>query len=101
MAVEVLPLIGRSPRRVAPLRQWISRRAQPQDVQQEGLVVTFPPIFKESAFGLPAVGDRGPVVLGPLPIDSPVEQVGEGADLTLIGRVRVKIGSSRQGASYK
>ena len=76
----------------------MSRRTQPQDVQQQRLVVAFPAVLEEAAFGLPAVRDGRAAVLRPLPIGTAIERVGEGADLMLVGRIRVKVHPCRQRA---
>ena len=74
----------------------MSRRAQPQDVQQQRLVVAFPSVVEESTFGLPAVRNRCTLVLCPLPIGAPIKRVGKGADLLLVNVVRVEINPRRQ-----
>ena len=74
------------------------RRAEPEDVKQQRLVITFPAVFDKSAFRAPAMGDGVAVVLRPLPVRAPVKRVGEGPDLQLLLCLRVKIAAGRQGS---
>ena len=96
VSVRVLPSIGRTPCGVAAVRQRICGRAERKHVEQERFIVTLPTILEEAAFRLPAVRQRCPLILGPVPIGAAIERVGEGADLMLVGRIRVEITSRRQ-----
>lgn len=71
-------------------------RAEPQDIQQQRLIIAFPAVVEKSAFRLPAVRHCCLMVLRPLPIGSAIERVGEGTDVMLVGRIRIKIHSCRQ-----
>ena len=99
VSVTVFPLVSGSPRCVAFLRQRISGRAEPQDIQHKRLVVTLPPPFQKSAFGFPPVRDRSATVLRPWPVSAAIERVGKGAYFLFLSRIRVKIraGSQRTG----
>ena len=99
VSVTAFPLVGGSPRCVAFLRQRMRGRAESQDIQHKRLVVTLPPPFQESAFGLPPVRDRRATVLRPWPVSAAIERVGKGAYFLFLGRIRVKIraGSQRTG----
>ncbi len=101
ISVTVFPPIRRSPRSVAALGQRMSGRAEPQDIQQQRLIVAFPTVLEKSAFRLPAMRHRCATVLRPLPIRTAVERVGEGADVRLVGRIRIKIHSCRQCAGQQ
>ena len=101
MAVRRSPLVGVGPRGVAAFGQWERRRAEPQDVQQQRLVVAFPAVLQKAALGLPAVDDGGAAVLRPLPVGPAIEPVGKAPNVALIGRVCVEVAPGRQRAGQE
>ena len=101
MSEMAFPPVGRCPRCIALLRERMSRRAQAQDVQQQSLVIAFPPVAEKAAFRLPAVRDGVALVLRPSPISAAVKGVGEGPDLTFAGCIGVEIGPRRQCAGQQ
>src|ERR1035437_8867281 len=71
-------------------------RAESQDIQHKRLVVTLPPPFQKSAFGLPPVRDRSAPVLRPRPVSTTIERVGKGSYFPVVSRIRVKIRARSQ-----
>src|SRR5207245_4927693 len=92
-AIDLLPLVGRTPCRIALLGQRVRRRAEAQRVQEQGLVVAFPAVLQKAALRLPPVGDRRSAVQSPPPVGPAVEGVGKGTDLLLLAGVVVEIRS--------
>ena len=76
----------------------MSRRAQPQDIEQQRLVVALPSIIEEATFRLPTVCHGRALILSPCPVGSAIERVGEGADLTFIRRIAVEVHACSQRA---
>ena len=76
-------------------------RPQPQDIQQQRLVVAFPPVVEEAGFRLPAVRHRIPLGLCPLPTGTAVERVVKFMDFALVVATGVVIGPRRQRASQQ
>src|SRR5262249_36617021 len=96
--VEVLPLIGGGPRAIALLRQWVRRRAQPEDVEQDRLAVAFPAVAQEAGAGLPSHREDRAAGGGPRPVDPLVEVTRELADLSFVlARLR-EVAAARQHA---
>ena len=54
-AVDLLPLVGRSPGGVALRRQRVRGRAEPEQVEHQRLVVALPAVGQEALLGRPAV----------------------------------------------
>ena len=96
ISVAAFPAVSGSPCGIAAREQRMSGRAEPHHIEQQRLIVAFPAVLEEAAFGLPAVRDRCALILRPLPIDAAIERIGEGADFMLVGGVRTKIRSRRQ-----
>jgi hypothetical protein len=90
--LDLPPLVGREPGRVALGRQGEGRGSQPQDVEDQGLVIPFPAPGQEPGLGRPAVGDGRPSRGRPAPVHPTIEDVGQGADLLLLRRVGLEIG---------
>src|SRR5450830_1294692 len=82
--IDLLPLVGGGPRRIAFLWQRVRRRTKAQHVHEQGLVVAFPAVLQKAAFGLPPVGDRRSTVPRPLPIGTAVERIGQRTDFPLV-----------------
>src|ERR1035437_2644012 len=91
ISVTVFPSVSRNPPDVAFLWQRISGRAESHDIQHKRLVITFPPPFQKSAFGLPPVRDRSATVLRPRPVSAAIKRVGKGPYFPFVSRIRVKI----------
>jgi hypothetical protein len=100
-AVDGLPLIGGGPRPVALRGKRMRRRPESEQVQQQRLVVSFPPVRKKSTLRLPSVGHRESAVLGPLPIDPGVQAVGQVADLALGRRGSIEVRRGCQHAAQQ
>ena len=66
------------------------RRAEPQDIEQKRLIISFPAVLQESALGCPSVADGFSPVLRPAPIGSAIERIGQCADLGFGLRVRIE-----------
>ena len=96
-AVDLLPLIGRAIGAIALGRQRMRRRAEPEDVEQQSLVVSLPAMRNESVLRSPAMGQRRPAIAGPVPVGPTVERVGQAPDLGFDGRVAVEICGNCQG----
>ena len=73
-------------------------RTKAEQVQEQRLVIALPPIWQESALRLPTVRDRRPAILGPLPVDAPVQLVGQRSDFALVRRFIREIGRRGQHA---
>lgn len=99
--VDGPPSIGRCPRPIALRGERVRRRSEPEHVQQQRLVIPFPPVRQESTLGSPPVGHGGAAVLGPLPIDARVQPDGEVADLALGRRVPVEVRGGGQHAAQQ
>ena len=96
--VDVLPLIGRGPRREAVGRQRVRRRRQAQNVENGRLAIALPAIVQKSAFRLPSLPRGRSAAARPLPIDAAVDRIGACADLVLARRVRAEIDARGQHA---
>ena len=81
--VDVLPLVGRGPRREAVRRQWMRRRRQAQHVENGRLAIALPAIVQKSALRLPSLPRGRCAAARPLPIDAAVDRIGAFADLVL------------------
>ena len=88
-AQQPFPLIGEGPAREAARRQGVRGRAQPEHVENQGLVVTLPAVVQEAEFGHPPLGQGRGIVLGPAPVDPLVECLRCIADLGLLRAVEI------------
>ena len=99
--VDLLPLVGCAPCRVAFADRRVRRRPEGQHVQQQSFVISLPTIIQESAFRSPALADRGAFVLSPLPIREAVHRVSKLADFAFVRRIAVEVHGCCQGAGKK
>ncbi len=97
----MFPAVGGGPGCIALRGQWPRRRTQAQHVQQQRLVVAFPAVAQEAAFGRPAVRDRAAPVLSPLPIRTAVQRVGQGAQFLFVGTAGVEVHRRRERAGQQ
>jgi hypothetical protein len=96
--VDIPPSVGRRVCSIALLRQREARRAEAEDVDEQGLVVAPPAVRDEAILGAPAMGERRPTVQGPAPVGSPVELVGQPSYLCLLPAVTVEVGRTGEHA---
>ena len=89
--VQVLPLVGHGPGRIALFGQRTGGRAEAEHVEEDGLAVALPAIVQEAAFGLPAMRDRVSVALRSAPVDPAVQLDGKMTQLALVWRIGIEI----------
>src|SRR6185369_17920411 len=77
VSVQVLPLVGHGPGRIALVAQRMRRRAEAEHVEKDRLAVALPAVVQEAAFGLPAMRHRSFLALCPTPVDPAVQRLGQ------------------------
>src|SRR5580704_6709049 len=93
-AVDLLPLVGRAEGGVALRRQRVRRRPQPEEVQQQPLVVVLVAVGQEAGLRPPAVGERRPAASRPVPVGPAVERISQATYRSVIRGMAPSMGGS-------
>src|SRR5207302_2018021 len=98
VVVDLLPLVGGSPRRVALFGQRVGRRTEAENVKNQCFVVALILVGDKAAFRAPAVPDGALFALGPAPVNTAVKSLGQAPDLPLFLRILIEVDASGEDA---
>jgi hypothetical protein len=92
VAVQIVPLVSSGPCLVAT-RNWIGRRGNGQNIENDSLAITLPAIVEKTAFWFPSLRKGDFAILCPTPIHAAIQRVCKYPNLTLVLRTIAKIGT--------